>query len=210
MLEISDLQYAPPRTGSPELVCSRLVALPGQWLRVIGPSGHGKSTLARLIAGWILPKAGTISINATLSDALAPGAVVLMPQDPRTSFHGARDVEWSLCEPERLLGPSGRSAQAIVKRLGLSDIELKRYPRQLSGGQLQRAALARALSSSSEILVLDEPFSALDSANTSNALDVIRKFVGPDCIVVIVSHAPLQDSLFDTTISVIDGKVSVV
>ena len=162
MLEISRLRYRHPQASPGRISCENLRAYPGSWIRVVGPSGHGKSTLVRLAAGWLEPESGTITFNGTRTTESAPGLISLMPQDPLAGFHAQRSVLWSLREPARLTNGEHHLAERIAMDLGLTPGQLKRHPQALSGGQVQRAAVARALSSRPALLLLDEPFSALD------------------------------------------------
>ena len=142
------------------------VAIPrGQFVSIVGPSGCGKSTLLRLIAGLLAPSAGEVSV-ASLPPAVA------RRQAARISFvfQDATLLPWrSVAEniglPLELQGTANARRTEIVDRglelVGLGDFR-HRYPAELSGGMRMRAALARALATDPELLLLDEPFGALD------------------------------------------------
>ena len=118
---------------------------------IVGRSGCGKTTLLKLIAGLDRPDAGAI----TLPEGMRPGMV----------FQEARLMPWLTCEQNVSLGKKKGKTRAEILRLiemvGLAGFE-KAYPAQLSGGMQQRAALARALATDADFILMDEPFAALD------------------------------------------------
>ena len=130
---------------------------PGQFVVIVGRSGGGKSTLLRLIAGLDRPSAGVIAIN---------GQPVSGPQDStRMMFQDARLLPWQsvIGNVGLARGTAWRSrALEALGAVGLAD-RAEDWPRVLSGGQRQRVALARALISRPNVLLLDEPFGALDA-----------------------------------------------
>jgi NitT/TauT family transport system ATP-binding protein len=137
-------------------------AEPGEFVSVVGPSGCGKSTLLRLIAGLIPLTSGTISVN---------GREVTEPrQDVALMFQRPTLLPWQTALqnallPRTLQGRAGaaseREAYELLELVGLSGFE-HTYPRHLSGGMQQRVALARLLMVGVEVLLLDEPFAAVD------------------------------------------------
>ncbi len=150
---------------------------PSEFTVLIGKSGCGKTTLLRLIAGLEQPTGGEIMIPPELKIG--------------TVFQEARLMPWLTCEKNVLLGlkdKSKKDAAEILNLVGLQGFE-KAYPSQLSGGMKQRAALARTLIRSSNLLLMDEPFSALDD-NTRAALQQellrIRKETGAG--IIFVTH----------------------
>lgn len=130
---------------------------PGQFVAIVGRSGGGKSTLLRLLAGLDRPSDGTLTLDG------AP--VAGLPAGARMLFQDARLVPW-----QRVLGNVGIArgpdwqarAAAVLADVGLAD-RTGEWPAVLSGGQRQRVALARALVSRPRLLLLDEPFGALDA-----------------------------------------------
>lgn len=133
----------------------------GEILAIVGGSGCGKSTLLRLVAGLDVPTKGTIRVDGQ-AIASPHEAVGLVFQEPRLLpwLTVARNVGFGLAA----LPPAERAARvdAALARVGLADYG-ERWPRELSGGQAQRVALARALVARPRVLLLDEPFSALDA-----------------------------------------------
>jgi len=137
----------------------------GEFMTILGPSGCGKSTLLNIIAGLIKPSNpdARIMVDGQVVDKPQPGKISMVFQDPglfpwRTVL---RNVEFGL----ELQGyPSENRRKIAMKYLelvGLKGFE-NRYPRELSGGMKQRVALARALATGTEIILMDEPFGALD------------------------------------------------
>lgn len=140
---------------------------PGESLALLGPSGCGKTTLLRLIAGLEAPVTGSISIGDT---AVAGDRTWVPPEKRRVGMvfqdwalfphlSVADNVGYGLPRAER----GGAGVRRALERVGLADLT-ERMPATLSGGQQQRVALARALAPEPDVLLLDEPFSNLDSS----------------------------------------------
>lgn len=152
----------------------------GEVVGVVGASGSGKTTLARLLVGAERPDAGTIALGTP-----AP-RIRLIPQDPAGSF----DPRWSV---ERILtassAPSSPAPRALLGLVKLDPGLLRRRPAMLSGGQRQRVAIARALAASPDVLVCDEPVSALDVATQAGILELILSLPATTgTAVVFISH----------------------
>ena len=150
---------------------------PGEFLTLLGPSGCGKTTLLNLMAGFLEPDAGEISIDGDLVTAAPPYArrigMVFQNYALFPHMNVARNVGYGLRMrgvPKREIAARVDEMLALVKLSGLA----ARSPRQLSGGQQQRVALARALVIRPKVLLLDEPFSALDK-NLRGAMQVELK-----------------------------------
>ncbi len=166
-----------------------LVVRRGETLGVVGKSGSGKSTVARCIARLIDPSAGAILIEgadvAHLSArALRPHRkrVQIVFQDPYRSLNPRRSVGASIVEGPMNYGTAEtdayQRARELMRLVGLEPDALSRFPHQFSGGQRQRLCIARALAIDPEILVADEPVSALDvsvQAQVLQLLDDVRK-----------------------------------
>jgi NitT/TauT family transport system ATP-binding protein len=136
---------------------------PGEFCTIIGPSGCGKSTLLGLVNGLVAPDAGRVLIDGVPVDGPDPRRVATVFQDPglfpwRTALE---NVEFGL-EIQRVARQRRRQiAGELLVPLGLSAFGAK-YPRELSGGMRQRVAIGRALAIDTPILLMDEPFGALD------------------------------------------------
>jgi NitT/TauT family transport system ATP-binding protein len=134
-----------------------------EFLTVLGPSGCGKSTVLAMIGGLVPADSGTILVNGTAAHGPDPKAVAMVFQDPglfpwRTALHNV----WFGPELQGVARPQREeAARGLLESVGLKGFEHK-YPRELSGGMRQRVAIARALALGSPILLMDEPFGALD------------------------------------------------
>jgi putative hydroxymethylpyrimidine transport system ATP-binding protein len=162
----------------------------GQWTVLLGPSGVGKSTLARLIAGLPCP-AAHLTGGITASDGAAlEGRVTLMAQtDQLLPWASVLD---NITLGARLRGqrPDPARALDLLRRVGLEGFATRR-PATLSGGQRQRVALARTLIEDRAVVVMDEPFSALDAA-TRAAMQALAATLLQGRTVILITHDPLE------------------
>jgi len=174
---------------------------PGETLGVVGESGCGKSTLARTLLGLVPPTGGTIRYRGEDVHALDGVAerryrrrVQLVLQDPVSSFDPRMTVGAAVAEPMAAHGlrdPARRRerVEGLLRQVGLDPSTRERYPHELSGGEKQRVALARALSVDPEVLVLDEPVSALDVSVQAEILALVRRLQDRfDLAVLLISH----------------------
>ena len=164
----------------------------GDLLAVVGPSGCGKTTLLRAVAGFVRPSAGTVSVGSRVlagQGAFVPPhlrRVAVVPQEGALFPHltVAANVGFGLPRAERR-GPRVASLLELAGLSGLGD----RMPHELSGGQQQRVAVARALAPSPDVVLLDEPFSALDAAlRASLRADVRDLLRAAGTTAVLVTH----------------------
>ena len=169
----------------------------GEFVVLLGPSGCGKTTLLRIIGGLLRPTAGIVTVGGAplwVGDARDAG----VSRDMGMVFQDASLFPWYSIErnialPLKLRGVdrAARLAKAreLCRLVGIEGFE-RRWPRELSGGMRQRAAIARALSYDPNILLMDEPFGALD-AMTRDAmnLELQRIWMTRGCTVVLVTHS---------------------
>jgi peptide/nickel transport system ATP-binding protein len=157
----------------------------GECVALVGPSGCGKTTLARMIVGLDAASEGRMTLDGVSyggSDLppLSRAGLSLVFQDPFSSFDPRMRVGVSLAEPLHLLGSMNRAEQDkrlrdAVEAVGLDVAMLSRYPHEFSGGQRQRLAIARALVTRPQLLVLDEPVSALDVSLRGDVLNLLAR-----------------------------------
>ncbi len=157
---------------------------PGETLGLVGESGSGKSTIGKALLGLQPPTEGTIWLHgkdvttASLKErrTLASELRVVF-QDPYSSLNPARRIGQTLAESLRLIGIKGDAARAraitTLESVGLPSDSIDRFPSQFSGGQRQRIAIARALVRDPNVLVLDEPVSALDLSTQAQVLNLL-------------------------------------
>ncbi len=182
----------------------------GEFVSIIGPSGCGKSTLLKLVAGLSSPDAGRILINgACVADATRAKAVGLVPQEPALlPWRSVRsNVELAL-----KINPKGNGGRAlgdpveILGALGLGDA-LDRYPAQLSGGMQQRVAIARAYAFNPDVLLMDEPFSALDEWNRDRQrMGLLHFWQAHRKAVLFVTHSVLEAVILSDRIVVMSPQ----
>ena len=143
-----------------------LTVAPSEFVAVVGPSGCGKSTLLRIIAGLISHTSGTVQLNGQ-PVVQPPAGVVYLFQQYAKSLFAWRTVLDNVMFPLEAAPRSERArlrqrCMEYLRQVGLEGFENK-YPWQLSGGMQQRVAIARALAAEPSVLLLDEPFSAVDA-----------------------------------------------
>ena len=194
-LSLEGVSHGYPGTG--EVLADVDLALPrGSFTAVVGPSGCGKSTLVRLLAGIEAPEAGTVDVmGSTTARARADQRIGLVPQ-------AAALLPWltvadNVALPWRVnRGADRRRAErlphdvsALLATVGLAEAA-DRYPAQLSGGMQQRVAVARAFATRPDVLLMDEPFSALDEL-TAEALRarLLALWEQTRATVVMVTHS---------------------
>jgi iron(III) transport system ATP-binding protein len=198
--------------GHPALADADVTVEEGSITVVLGPSGSGKTTLLRLVAGFERPDAGTVTVGGQL--VAGPGRLVpperrrvaIVPQEGALFPHlsVAANIAFGLHR-----GPD-RSARVTecLELVGLAGYE-RRRPDQLSGGQQQRVALARALAPHPSLILLDEPFSALDAAMRPQVrADVVAALRADGATAVVVTHDRDEAlALADQVVVMIDGRI---
>ena len=179
---------------------------------IVGPSGAGKSTLLSLIAGFIFPNSGQIILNQQNVTTTLPGKRPVSMLFQHNNLFSHLTVEQNIALGIKPTLKLSRTEQTtiddILVRIGLEGFN-QRYPEQLSGGQRQRVALARCLIQHRPILLLDEPFSALDQALRFEMLALVNQVCSEfNLTLMMVSHY-LDDSLnhFSRCLVIENGKI---
>lgn len=171
----------------------------GEVLALVGESGCGKSSTARAVIGIEKPASGSVEYHGASVPPLglrtrpaALTAIQMVFQDPNSSLNPRIRVAQQIGDGARAArsrGLSSDSAEQWLKAVGLSPTLASRYPYQLSGGQRQRVAIARALAARPDLIVADEPISALDASAQSSVAAMMRELcVASGAAMLFISH----------------------
>ncbi len=191
--------------GTAALAGVSLTVQAGELVALLGPSGCGKSTLLRVIAGLLKPTAG--GVRSVVADA-TPGEVGFVFQDP--TLMPWATVQGNVALPLLLAGVGRREradrARAAIARVGLGGFE-ESHPRQLSGGMRMRVSLARALVTKPRLLLLDEPFAALDEITRARLNDdLLRLWAEERLAVVFVTHSVYESAFLASRVLVMSQR----
>ncbi|HEX4036944.1 MAG TPA: ATP-binding cassette domain-containing protein [Acidobacteriaceae bacterium] len=158
----------------------------GETLGLVGESGSGKSTIARMVLGLLEPSSGWVKFDGQKVSGVAQGKLRALRrrmqpvfQDPYAALNPRMRVEQIVTEPLAIYEPIGRAkrrerCRELLRQVGLDESAMGRYPHEFSGGQRQRINIARALALRPELLVLDEPVSALDVSVGAQVVNLLR------------------------------------
>jgi len=183
---------------------------PGEVVSIVGPSGCGKTTLLRAVAGLNRPSEGKVVVDGTPVDGAAPPGVGMVFQ--HFGLFPWKTVESNVAYAQIVAGvpkkQAHRRARELVQLVGLTGFE-NAYPHQLSGGMQQRTGLARALAVEPRVLLMDEPFGALD-AQTREVLqfELLDLWSRSVVTTLFVTHSIDEAVLFGDKIVVLRGKPS--
>lgn len=223
ILKAEDLSKSFSRPGKKEFFAADHVSfsvMPGEILGIVGESGSGKSTIARLITRQIDPTTGKIEIDGQDITGLRGKDLIpvyrkiqMVFQTPAGSFNPRRTLGDGICESLRNKGipKAEREAKArtLLEQCGLPGEFLERYPHQVSGGQCQRAAIARALMCDPMILIFDEATSALDVTVQKQIIDLLQLLHKEKNLtyLFICHNLALVQQFCDRVIVLYDGKI---
>lgn len=192
------------RTGSLALTDINLNVEKGEFVSLLGPSGCGKSTLLRIVSGLTTPSSGTVTVNG-ITPINARDLISFIFQD-------ATLLPWRTVEENVGLGlelehvPLASRQTTVAKMLELVTLThvAKHYPRQLSGGMKMRVSIARALVSRPKILLLDEPFAALDEMSRDRLNEeLLRLYLEQLWTVLFVTHSVAEAVFLSTRIVIL-------
>ncbi|MEU0507907.1 ABC transporter ATP-binding protein [Amycolatopsis sp. NPDC006125] len=208
LLEVRDLRKSFGRTVAVDGVSFTLGRAGA--LGLVGASGSGKSTIARVVTGLTEPTGGSVLVAGTPPVA-GRGRVQFVAQNP----FGSLDPRWRVgrivAEPLRGIGRAERRRRVLglLADVGLPTSYVSRRPSALSGGQRQRVAIARALASRPDLIVLDEPVSALDAVTRAQILDLLRRLRDRHGLAyLLISHdLAVVASAADHLVVLRDGRV---
>ncbi|QUG77156.1 thiamine ABC transporter ATP-binding protein ThiQ [Erwinia sp. E602] len=184
----------------------------GERLAILGPSGAGKSTLLSLIAGFLNAESGSLQLNGAehrhTPPAQRPVSMLFQENNLFPHLTVAENIGLGLHPGLKLNPQQKQQMQEIARRVGLAE-HLPRLPHQLSGGQRQRAALARCLVRQQPILLLDEPFSALDPALRKEMLALVDEVCRERNITLLMVSHSVEDAaqIAPRSLLIVDGRV---
>ena len=185
----------------------------GERIAIVGPSGAGKSTLLNLIAGFVLPTQGNIWLNGENHTRSAPyeRPVSMLFQENNLFPHLSvqQNLALGLKTSLKLTSLEQDQIERVADAVGLTSF-LSRLPNSLSGGQKQRVALARCLLRDKPILLLDEPFSALDPELRMDMLNLIDELChSKNLTLLLVTHQPSElTGKVDRMLRIENGRIS--
>lgn len=188
----------------------------GRFYALVGKSGSGKSTLLSLMAGLLLPVEGEVLFNGTPTSSLDLNKY--RRENAAVVYQSFRllpllTAEENVAYPMELRGVKGRDARAraaeLIKKVGLPEDVLHRFPDMLSGGEQQRVAIARAISMESKLLLADEPTGNLDTENGNHIIDLLLSLAHDDgYCVIVVTHDPEIAAKADCVLRMRDGMLA--
>ncbi|MDQ2325536.1 thiamine ABC transporter ATP-binding protein ThiQ [Citrobacter koseri] len=185
----------------------------GEQVAVLGPSGAGKSTLLNLIAGFLTPASGTIMIEAqdhtTTPPSRRPVSMLFQENNLFSHLNVQQNIGLALNPGLKLNAAQREKLHHIARQMGIENL-LERLPGELSGGQRQRVALARCLVREQPVLLLDEPFSALDPALRQEMLALVSDVCRDQQLTLLMVSHSVEDAarIASRSIVVADGRIA--
>lgn len=190
-----------------------LAAERGEQIAILGPSGAGKSTLLNLIAGFINPASGTILLgdedHTRTPPARRPVSMLFQENNLFTHLTVRQNIGLGLHPGLKLNAAQREKLNEIAATMGLESL-LERLPDQLSGGQRQRVALARCLVREQPLLLLDEPFSALDPALRQEMLALVQSVCRRQQLTLLMVSHSVEDAarIAERALVVAEGRIA--
>lgn len=187
----------------------------GKTLGLLGQSGSGKSTLGQMMVGLLKPDSGELFFHSKLLSYPIRGQarrrIQILFQHPEVSFNPQLTLRQSLVEPFKLMGKpfDDGAILSVIEPFGLHAEHLSRYPGELSGGELQRAALARVTVLEPEMILLDEPTSMLDVITQAQMIDFLRRYQQQhQTAYLFITHSTaLAEQFCDEIVNMEDGRL---
>ncbi|HEX6780307.1 MAG TPA: ABC transporter ATP-binding protein [Ktedonobacterales bacterium] len=189
----------------------------GEFVAIIGPSGSGKSTLLGIIAGLDNPTSGQVLVDGVDITRMSESQLAKVRNQKIGMVFQAFNLVPTLTAQENVelplyvgkhVGSAGERAKELLTLVGLAH-RLGNRPNQLSGGEQQRVAVARALATGPAIIIMDEPTGNLDQRNSDNVLEMIRDLrERTGTTFIIATHDPKVAASADRSINIVDGLVA--
>jgi putative ABC transport system ATP-binding protein len=188
----------------------------GEYVAIMGESGSGKTTLLNILAALDTPTAGEVKLDGRALAKVSEREVASFRRDNLgfvfqdfnllDTFSIKDNIFLPLVLAGKNVGEMQKRLAPIARKLGISDI-LEKYPYEVSGGQKQRAAVARALITEPKLILADEPTGALDSRSTDSLLTVFREINNDGQTILMVTHSTKAASNADRVLFIKDGEV---
>lgn len=185
----------------------------GEMIAVLGPSGAGKSTLLNLIAGFLQPASGTLTIegqeHTRTPPAKRPVSMLFQENNLFTHLTVRQNIALGMNPGMKLNAAQRKKLENIAAQMGLTDF-LDRLPGALSGGQRQRVALARCLVREQPVLLLDEPFSALDPALRQEMLALVQDVCQRQQMTMLMVSHSIEDAarIAPRSVVIAEGRIA--
>lgn len=209
------------RNGSQELVALSDVDLDlaaGEDMAIIGPSGSGKTTLLQIIGGLSQATSGEVGINGQDLNKMNDNELSYFRNKSIGFVFQFFNLQDYLTAKENVMLPmvfadmntykASAKAEQLLERVGLA-ARKDYYPRQLSGGEMQRVAIARSLANDPQLILADEPTANLDKDSAKNVIDLFKEIAEKQGVsVVVITHDPNISALFKRTVHIQNGKLS--
>ncbi len=188
----------------------------GKIYSIVGPSGSGKSTLLNILSMIDKPSSGSLSIgkqNINFSrsydnDIIRAQKIGIVYQQNNLlpDFTAIENVYLARLAIDNNKKKAFEAARKIIIKMGLSK-RLNHYPSELSGGELQRIAIARALINEPQIILADEPTGNLDQSTAKEVIKILHKTINPNRLIIYATHNRLFADLADCKLEIINGKI---
>jgi putative ABC transport system ATP-binding protein len=216
-IELRGLTKRLPSGGRMLTILDRidLAVNPGEFVAIVGPSGSGKSTLLGLMAGLDRPTEGQVLVEGKPIQDLSEDALALLRRSAIGFVFQSFQLLDNLTARENILLPlelrddpdAEKRADELLAQVGLA-ARGHHYPTQLSGGEQQRVAVARAFAPRPRILLADEPTGNLDTATGAVVLDLLARLRSEaGTTLVLVTHDPSVAALADRSVHLLDGRI---
>ena len=191
----------------------------GKVYSIMGPSGSGKSTLLNILSMIDKPTSGSLSINNTIinfsktvdNDKIRSKKIGIIYQQNNllSDFTALENVYLARLAVDNNKKKSVEASKKIIKQMGLTSRE-NHYPSELSGGEIQRIAIARALINEPEIILADEPTGSLDQSTAKEVFKVLNKLKNKKRLIIYATHNRFFANMADCKLEMIDGNIKTI
>lgn len=218
IIELKDVrkEYPNAHGGTVALEGVSLKLQKGQSLAIVGPSGSGKTTLLQLIGGLDSPSKGSVSVAGQDLGALSDNDLAKFRNKTigfifqffnlQGYFSAQENVAFPLILGGMSTAKAYEKAAALLKQVGLED-RLSHVPAQMSGGEMQRVAVARALAQDPHLLLADEPTANLDAENAKRVVDLLHEVAEAGTTLIVITHDSSLAKQFNQMLKLNKGKV---